>query len=472
MKYSSITRRYFLQGLGGATLSLPLLPSLLPRAQAAQLPNQDIRFITAWHGNGNIPSRFFPNNIPMQNFSGGTKGTLTAVNTPVSEILSTQFNNLKSKMIVISGLRLQGHGHNPAVTLGGHGRLDEYGFDQFTDNSFLPFPSIDQIMAKSSAVYPTAPFVRSLHLKAVRAGNRFVGDRPDSVSYTASGNNLIQIPHERDPMIIFNLLFGTALNVDTAKTQKNKKVMDLVLEDYKSLLGNRRLSTQDKPVIEEHINHVDEMNERMVQLLQGRDPKNIPKTPNLTMDIPITQLSEFMSIHIDLLAAAIKSNQTKIATIMLSRVTDLDTYSFLPNAQNHSFHAETHAAGDSPYLVSIYRYFASKVAELATKLDVIENSTTGSTYLDNSILYFGNCMGVGISHTLYDFPVVILGSGGGFLKTNQFLRYSQTRYNQLLVTFLQALGLKQSEYQFNNQIGYGEYQGASPSNSPLADIVA
>lgn len=480
MKYNPMTRRFFLQGLGGFTLGLPILPSLLPKAHAQSM-NNNIRFINVWHGNGTIPARFFPNNLNMTNFGGGQRGVLSSRNTPVSEILGAPFNGLKRKMTVIGGLNSQGHGHNPSITLCGHGRLDEFGYNDFNNNNFRPWPSIDQIMAASNKIYPQAPMLRSLHLKAVRQASPYIGDRPDSVSFSASGSRLIQVPHERDPRAKFNLLFGGASNPGggvsqavAAKNMKNKKVVDKVLEDYNRLVSSQRISAAEKMVLDEHMTHLNQIEERLRTLVDQPvqavcSVPSAPSGPNVTHN----QLSNFVSMHIDLIVAAIKCGHTKVATLMLNRVTDLESYPFLQNGRNQDFHGATHDTRDNAYLRDILKFFSGKVAELAQKLDVVEDASTGATYLDNSMIYFGNCMDVGLDHSTSNLPVVILGSGGGFLKTDQYLRYNNGVYNQLLVSLMMGMGLAPADFRFNNQAGYGEYGfGASPSNSALNELLA
>jgi hypothetical protein len=60
--------------------------------------------------------------------------------------------------------------------------------------------------------------------------------------------------------------------------------------------------------------------------------------------------------------------------------------------------------------------------------------------LDNSVIVWGNELGLGNSHTLTDIPFVLAGSAGGYLRTNRFLQYDGVAHNQLWVAMLNAMG--------------------------------
>ncbi len=61
MKYDSLSRRHFLQGVGGSLLALPLLPSLMPRAHASSLPtNKFLVLISSGHGGTGHNSDWYP----------------------------------------------------------------------------------------------------------------------------------------------------------------------------------------------------------------------------------------------------------------------------------------------------------------------------------------------------------------------------------------------------------------------------
>ena len=120
-------------------------------------------------------------------------------------------------------------------------------------------------------------------------------------------------------------------------------------------------------------------------------------------------------------------------------------------------------------LKGINAWIASEVfAKLLAKLDVPEMG--GSTYLDNSLVYWGNELG--FNHIAYSVPCILAGGAGGFIKPGRYIDYidwdgrayfSQENgnvikgipHNQFLVTALQAMGLAPADYETGGKAGYG-----------------
>src|SRR5687767_13844838 len=97
------SRRSFLIGAGGATLALPFLPSLLPRALASSLAPKK-RFIAAFQPNCPVWSEWYK--LPAADELVGTdirKRSLSAISGNLSPILGPEFNSLKAKSLFLRG---------------------------------------------------------------------------------------------------------------------------------------------------------------------------------------------------------------------------------------------------------------------------------------------------------------------------------------------------------------------------------
>jgi hypothetical protein len=121
-------------------------------------------------------------------------------------------------------------------------------------------------------------------------------------------------------------------------------------------------------------------------------------------------------------------------------------------------------------VVSINEWIANEVfLQVLQKLDVEE--ADGQTFLDNSVVFWGNELGM--NHLNYSVPTVLAGSAGGYLETGRYIDYidwnrqvkfSQHNgmviegvpYNRLMVTLLQAFGLEPSDYETEAGEGYGD----------------
>ncbi|HEY8946978.1 MAG TPA: hypothetical protein VIM73_22195, partial [Polyangiaceae bacterium] len=133
-------------------------------------------------------------------------------------------------------------------------------------------------------------------------------------------------------------------------------------------------------------------------------------------------------------------------------------------------------------LKGINQWIASEVfAKLLAKLDVPEAG--GTTYLDNSLIYWGNELG--FNHIGYSVPCLLAGSAGGFIKPGRYLDYidwdgrayfSQEDgnvirgipHNQFLVTALQAMGLSPADYERDGKPGYGSTSVSGRSSDTWA----
>ena len=135
----------------------------------------------------------------------------------------------------------------------------------------------------------------------------------------------------------------------------------------------------------------------------------------------------------------------------------------------------------------INNWYAKQVAYFLQKLDaLIEDPTTGRTYLDNSIVYWGNEDGCNDydAHVQSCMPVALWGSAGGQLPTGRYLDYRQIEadgsgqkikydyngtpadvptdhigrpYNSLLISLLSMFGVEGDEYDQDGQGGIGDY---------------
>jgi hypothetical protein len=133
-------------------------------------------------------------------------------------------------------------------------------------------------------------------------------------------------------------------------------------------------------------------------------------------------------------------------------------------------------------VLAINQWIAREVfLRLLEELDVPEG-VSGDTYLDNSIVMWGNELG--FNHLNWSIPTIIAGGAGGALQTGRYVDYIDWNqpakfgqqngaviegvpYNRLLVTLLQASGLSPADYEpFNHgEPGYGSISTAGKTLS-------
>jgi hypothetical protein len=134
-----------------------------------------------------------------------------------------------------------------------------------------------------------------------------------------------------------------------------------------------------------------------------------------------TYIPDLVDAMIDLGAVALACGLTRIATLQFGYCGG--TWGFGWEGINiqfheHIAHQDTSDAGSTPEnterVVLANRYYASRIARLATALDAV--SEGGGTLLDNTLVVWGNELGRG-DHNQANVPVVLLGLTGQGLPT-------------------------------------------------------
>ena len=166
-----------LRGIGGATLALPVLPSLLCKTAYAADPvftrPPRLWWVTTEHG-GAFEASMFPSTSLLTNSqalysdhtvtSGALAPTTSGSDTVVSPVLRAPSSALSAalvaKMNVLWGLDVPFYiAHNTGLHLGNYARNDGNGGDGKAVQAF-PRPTIDQIMAWSPSFYSNLSSIR------------------------------------------------------------------------------------------------------------------------------------------------------------------------------------------------------------------------------------------------------------------------------------------------------------------------
>ena len=112
------------------------------------------------------------------------------------------------------------------------------------------------------------------------------------------------------------------------------------------------------------------------------------------------------------------------------------------------------------------------VAYFLQKLDAIAD--INGTLLANSVFYYGNEFGslmLGSAHVTKGMPVLVAGSAAGRLNPGYFIDYGTANkfgyYNNLLITFFNAMGLGSADYERRGQAGFGAYGSNTTQTTAL-----
>jgi hypothetical protein len=221
-------------------------------------------------------------------------------------------------------------------------------------------------------------------------------------------------PLELYPALAFDRLFRDEVG------KADKSVLDAVTEDARGLRGN--VSASDKRRLDEYLSSVREVEQRIEQAgkagrLQGWRPTLAkPDVPRPADGIP-QDVDQHMRLMCDVLVLAFRTDTTRVCTLKLNN--DHSSLRFPHLKVDYMIHhLLSHTDGDD--WLKVNRFFTEQVAYIAKKLDAVQEGDR--TLLDNTVLLYLSSMMTG-NHNNDQLPVVMLGRGGGTIKTGRVLDY-------------------------------------------------
>lgn len=473
-----MNRRRFLKGLGGASLALPTLPSLLSRSAFAQTvaPKYFIHFCTD-HG-GIWAANMFPAaaaGAQTQLFAGRTvrraplalavSGGVARLS-PVLSAPSASFTaSLAAKMNVIQGLDIPCYiAHHTGGHLGNFARNDANGGDG-TILQMGPRRTIDQVMGWSPAFYPTLAGVRQ---RALVMGRRISYNNANP----ATKAGLIQeIVATDDSLQLFDQLFPPGSG---GGPPPRAPIVDKVLESYKRLRdGNRRLSAADRQRLDEHVQRLDEL-QRRLNVSAGAacvvPPRPASSNYSLfggTFSVDPARHASWYRLLNDVTLAAFSCGLSRIATVKV----DPTFSTYAGDWHQDIAHKADLATGaqQATIMAAHQRFFQDVFLDLARKLDAVSDGV-GGTLLDHTLLVWSQESG-NITHNNFSMPVITFGGAGGYFTTGSHVDYRNTTavlapadtekqypglfYQQWLGMNLRAFGIPQAEWAEPDHGGYG-----------------
>jgi hypothetical protein len=414
-------RRNFLRGAAGALIALPFLGSLSRSAKAEVFPKRLVLFFS---GNGTIAEAWRPTGTE-------TSFTLGTILKPLAPY--------KSKLLILDGIDMEvrkvsaGAAHQAGMGClwSGTGVLEGNLFPG-GGNEICGWGggiTIDQHIAKQVG---QSTALTSLEL-GVLAQDSQIRTR---MSYLGPEE---PVPPECNPVEAFDRIFGDLTAEPEALAQlreERKSILDTVGQDYDAL--NKRLGTDDQQKLEAHLDAIREIEKTLDkgtgQLggacelpeigspLDPKSQKNMPANGKLMMD---------------LLAMALTCDLTRVASMLWAGATNGVVHTWLGHTNSHHQLSHGTDATSKQRLIEINTWYAEQFAYLLGKLDsVIEGE---GTLLDNTVVAWGNELGVGQTHSRTDIPFVLAGGCGGYFDTGRYVTYTGAWHNDLLVSLCNAM---------------------------------
>ncbi len=424
-----LPRRTFLRGLG-ASVALPLLDAMTPAlAKAAPATTAPKRLVFT----------YVPNGVSMTGWTPQGAGAGFELSTVLKPLAA-----YKGDMLVLTGLA-QKNGMALGDGPGDHARaaasyLTGVHPRKTAGADISNGVSADQIVAEHLG--------RTTRFASLELGcddSRTIGncDSGYSCAYTNSlawRSDTAPMPPETNPRLVFERLFGADAHLDPAARQRRllhrRSILDLVSDRTKQLSGT--LGASDRRKVEEYLHAVREI-ERQIEVAES-DTRDLRPGIDKPTGIPVA-FADYVKLMYDLQVVAFQTDLTRVVTMMVGREGSMRTYPEIGVPDPH--HPLTHHRNNKEWMARVEQinvFHAELFAYFIGKLKATQEGD--STLLANSMVVYGSGLSDGNRHTHDDLPVMIVGQGGGLVRTGRHVVYkTQTPMNNLYLSLMDGMGV-------------------------------
>jgi hypothetical protein len=420
-----INRRTLLRG-AGASLALPWL-----EAMAAIDTPAPMRLAYLYFPNGVADGAWKPKAVDAT-------GRIKALNAEMAAL-----SPFMSQLTIPARLwtpRGNGHGAGTATWLTG----GEYN-ERTVDAGGM---SVDQLAAQhigSDTLLPTLTMT-------LKGEGNFAGELSrNNISWVRRG---LPTGNEFEPRAIFDRMFRGGQG-----NWADASVLDLVSDQAKDL--QRRLSLADRRKLDEYLSSVRSI-EKAIAFAEsdsGARIRDRAATDTLARPAPgvPSEHGEYARIMLELLAMALWTGATRIATFMLDHGQSNRYFNFIDGVQG-TWHALSHyrdisgrtedddgktkwksRASKREMYNAVTRWHHEQLAYLLRRLTTLQ--TARGSLLDNTLLLYGSSIADGHEHAAENLPLIVAG-GGSKLRLGRYLEpRGQTSMSRLHLALLQQAGV-------------------------------
>ncbi len=469
MIYKKSTRRHFLQGIGGFTLALPFLPSLMKSAEAAALPSHRF-YVGMWnlHG-GHSHENVYPiNSTVTANLNESTLypamageplphvarwGELTALKRTHAQTTSARVNALAdldngaarvspligsfipdallAKMNLVSGIDTMWYLGHARCAFGNFVNRDGGGTG--TPLISTPIPTIDYVIQQSNKFYSDA------ERASVRAPSLYIGPTNVELSSYRSGASIGRNPFEATSVgQIYDRLFQ-GVQSTTGTTDPDASLVDLVFSDYSRLARGafgpgRRIAASDRTRLEAYMQGLSDVAARMRAIAgscqvpaaysaadrarRARDGDfsyDWQGMPTNTTDRREYQRRTFELINM-MLVQAFMCGTSRIVIQHLPALYDQVAFS---DPHQQLWHSGQQASMQEIINASQRDLFRATYFDLMTRMNDVEY-LPGTKLLDLALLHWTAEAGI-VTHGAQCLPTILAGGAGGFFTTGRYV---------------------------------------------------
>src|SRR4051794_18291023 len=430
-----LSRRTFLRGLG-VTVALPWLESVpvwgdeVTKGKASEPP---VRFACLFSGNGFHSKEWWAKGEG----AGMELGKVLEPLTPVREKL-TFIRGLYNAEALIGGIHscqtgnlLTGAHLAPGGEIHSGVSCDQVVAERLKDQTKVP-----------SLVLGCEPSIAAIH-------KNYSMIYSSHISWSSATT---PTPLEVYPALAFDRLFRDEVG------KADRSVLDAVREEARGL--SKSVSAADRRRLDEYLSSVREVEQRIEQAgkagrLQGWRPTLSKPDMKRPADGVPQDIDQHMRLMCDILVLAFRTDTTRVCTLKLNNDHSSLRFPNLPAVGGKGgidymiHHLLSHTDGAD--WLKVNQFFAQQVAYVAGKLDAVREGDR--TLLDNSMILYCSSMMTG-NHNNDQLPVVMLGRGGGQIRTGRTLDYRgrpNRKMCSLYLSLLEKAGVRLERFGDSNQ---------------------
>jgi hypothetical protein len=339
-------------------------------------------------------------------------------------------------------------------------------FNQNDANTRSQGPSIDFFIAqKLAAQLNLGADMRAL-LLSMTTGDQWGGG--EYLTYESARNPRKSIG---DPSVAFARAFNRASNgapplghgapstggqsdaqARSRALREKRALVDFLKRDFDEIRS--QLSSAERAKMDDHLQAVLEIEKTLDETTTpangspstGFEASKCPD-PKASLEPQPNRFRTFARIAVEAMACG----QTQVATIRIAGGNGLD------NGRHHTFH---HGEGSNPEGShnAVTAWQAGEVAWLVQQLSERKEAGGTRSMLDNTMIVWSNEIGIGGAgeHGPNKLPMIVIGSCGGYCKTNQLIRTINRSHSQVLVSAAKAMGVG------DGLNGFGDMAGCEP----------
>jgi hypothetical protein len=439
-KRSGLGRRAFLTGAGSVAVGLPFLEGLPSRsAWAADAAPVFTFFVVAQ--NGVVAKNFFPPSTGALTSAGlaGAGDVATAVLAPhAANLLFVKGINYPK------GVQSCGHAEGNVQTLTGLAP------GSTGNTAHSAGPSADTLIAKAL----DAPDPLALYSGA----KGFIAER---ISFKAGGAGQVRSA-DVNPYLLYSRVVGLAGSAPTMPGEtpavnpvaeqlanRRKSVNDLVRGELNSLKNLSVLSAADKQRLEQHFQAIRDIEVKMdgmapagVSCSQDGLPVEKYEAFKTGFAFKGAQMEEYVKLHLQIMAVAFGCNYSRVATLQWGDGTDGTMYDVASNAGlgwtfhqlSHRIKSDSQSGNDPTAEKAHHEIDVRRMESLLVGLDAFK----AHGLQDQAQIVWTNTIADGPSHSTRGVPMIIWGSGGGYLKQGTFIDAGGAQNALVLNTLMAA----------------------------------